>query len=276
MTRSRDPGLEQVEHAAQPGQRVGHRPRRRLEHVGAAAQLRHAHEQLGIAGREVELAHLALQPDEVLRRELLQQALAVLLVDPEAAQQRRIERRVAEADAIALQADGIQRVAQHGQRLGGAGGPGRADELDPGLQELAHLAAVRGDTPVGVGDVAEAQGRLGRLVARGHHARDRHRHVRAQGEHVAVVVDHPVGRLRAAVAAAQHRLVLDRRRVDLAVAVQLEDAAQRVGDRAQLPHLVGEHVARSARDAVDHTRAGSLATRSIWPPRSRRRSSMRS
>ena len=92
-----------------------------------------------------------------------------------------------------------------------------------------------------------------------------------------MVVEHAVGRLRAAVAAAQHALVLDRRRVDLAVAVALEDAAQRVGDRAQLPHLVGQHVARAARDAVDHTpAAGSVATRSICAPRSRRRSSMRS
>ena len=67
----------------------------------------------------------------------------MLLVDAEAAQQRRIERGVAEPDAVALQADGVQRVAQHGQRLGGARGAGRADELDAGLQELAHLAAVR-------------------------------------------------------------------------------------------------------------------------------------
>ena len=259
-----------------PAQRVGHRARRRLEHVGPAAQLGHAHEQLGVAGGEVELAHLALEADEVLGRELLQQALAVLLVDPEAAQQRGIERGVAEADPIALQADGVQRVAQHGQRLGRPRGPGGADELDAGLQELAHLAAVRRDLPVGVGDVAEAQRRLGRLVARGHDARDRHGHVRAQGQHVAVVVDHAVGRLHAAVAAAQDGLVLDRRRVDLAVAVALEDAAQGVGDRAQLPHLVGEHVAGAARDAVDHTGAGSVATRSIWAPSSRRRSSMRS
>ena len=51
---------------------------------GPAAQLGHAHEQLGVAGGEVELAHLALEADEVLGRELLQEALAVLLVDPEA------------------------------------------------------------------------------------------------------------------------------------------------------------------------------------------------
>jgi hypothetical protein len=200
----------------------------------------------------------------------------VLLVDAQAGQQRRVQGGVAEADAIALEADGVQRVAEHRQRLRRAGGARGADELDAGLEELAHLAAVRRDLAIGVGDVAEAQRRLGGLVARGHHARDRDRHVRAQREHVAVVVDHSVGRLDAPVAAAQGRLVLDRRRVDLAVAVELEDAAQGVRDRAQLPHLVGQHVAGPARDAVDHTAAGSVATRAIWPPRSRRRSSMRS
>ena len=99
--------LEQVQDVAQAAQRVGHRTGRRLQHVGSAAQLRHAHEQVGVAGREVELAHLALEADEVLGRELLQQALAVLLVDPEAAQQRRIERGVAEADPVARKAHGV-------------------------------------------------------------------------------------------------------------------------------------------------------------------------
>jgi hypothetical protein len=127
-----------------------------------------------------------------------------------------------------------------------------------------------------VGDVAEAQRRLGGGVARGHHARDRDGHVGAQREHVAVIVDDAIGRLDARVAAAEDRLVLDGRRVDLAIAVALEDVPKSVGDRAQLPHLVGEHVAGPARDAVDHTVAGSVATRSIWAPRSRRRSSMRS
>ena len=58
--------LEQVEDVAQAAQRVGHRARRRLQHVGPAAQLRHAHEQVGVAGGEVQLAHLALEADEVL------------------------------------------------------------------------------------------------------------------------------------------------------------------------------------------------------------------
>jgi hypothetical protein len=200
----------------------------------------------------------------------------MLLVDPDPAQERRIERGVAEAHSVALQADSIEGVAEDRERLGRPGGAGGAHELDAGLQELAHLPAVGRDAPVGVGDVAEAQRRLGGLIAGGDDARDRDRHVCAQGQDVAVVVDHAVGRLHAAVAAAQHGLVLDRRRVDFAVAVQLEDAAQGVRDGAQLPHLVGEHIAGSARDAVDHTGAGSVATRAIWPPRSRRRSSMRS
>ena len=77
------------------------------------------------------------------------------------AQQHRVQRRVAEADPVVAQADGVERVAQDGQRLGGSLRRGRADELDPGLQELAHLAAVRAHAAVGVGEVAEAQRRLG-------------------------------------------------------------------------------------------------------------------
>ena len=46
------------------------------------------------------------------------------------------------------------------------------------------------------------------------------------------------------VGAAQHLLVLERRRPDLAVALRLVDAAQGIGDRAQLAHLVGQDVSR--------------------------------
>ncbi len=50
----------------------------------------------------------------------------------------------------------------------------------------------------------------------------------------------------------EHRLVLERRRVHLAVAVALEHAAQSVGDRAQLARLVGQHVAGAAGDRMHH------------------------
>ena len=188
----------------------------------------------------------------------------MLLVDAEPAQQRGIERGVAEPDAIALQAGGVQRVAQHGRAPRRC--PRRRGRRSARSRPAGTRASARGagaTLPVGVGDVAEAQRRLGRLVARGHHARDRHRHVRAQRQHVAVVVDHPVGRLHAAVAAAQDRLVLDRGRVDLAVA-----------GSSKTPRSASV-IARSSRISSGSTsrvplgmrwitpRAGSLATRSI-------------
>ena len=48
---------------------------------------------------------------------------------------------------------------------------------------------------------------------------------------------------RGGVAAREHLLVLERRRGDLAVAARVEHAAHRRLDRAQLAHLVGQHVA---------------------------------
>jgi hypothetical protein len=54
----------------------------------------------------------------------------------------------------------------------------------------------------------------------------------------------------------EHRLVLERRRVHLAVAVALEHAAQSVGDRAQLARLVWQHVTRAAGDRMHHQMMG--------------------
>ena len=104
-------------------------------------------------------------------------------------------------------------------------GRGRADQLDARLQQLARLPALRAHAAVAVREVAEAQRRLARGVAGGDDARDRHGHVRAQHEHGAGLVEHAVGGLRFGhVGAREHRLVLERGRVDLAVAVALEDA----------------------------------------------------
>jgi hypothetical protein len=104
-----------------------------------------------------------------------------------------------------------------------------------------------------VGEVAEAQRRLDVPVARCGDTRDRDGHVGAQHEHVSVLVEEPVRRLRAGeVRALDLRLELQRGRVDLAVARLVEHRAHAVGDGAQLPHLVGQHVSRSAGDRVGH------------------------
>ncbi len=140
----------------------------------------------------------------------------------------------------------------------------RADQLDPGLGELAHLAALRAHRAEGVGQVAEAQGHLGLGVAAGDQARDRHGHVGAQGQQVAALVEEAVGGVGGApVAAGQHLVVLDRGRRHLAVAALLEDLDQGEVQAPQLPHLVGQHVARSRGNRMDHrpdlTRAGLKA-----------------
>ena len=267
-----------------------------LEHLRAAADPRHAQQQLDVVvvearARCTSRSTPTKSPAASSARIRSRRSAAT----PERLQQRRVQRRVAEPDAVGLQAGGVERRAQHRQRLGGALRARDADQLDPGLQELARLPALRAHAAVGVREVAEAQRRLGVGVAGRDQPRDRDRHVRAQHEHVAVLVEHPVGRAAAPAMSARSKvlLVLERGRVDLAVAGALEHGAHAVGHRAQLAHLVGQHVARSAGDAVDPDRAerlrrrragrllsqprtGTSSTRVIRAPSSRSRSSIRS
>ena len=217
---------------------------------------------------------LALEADEVARDELVQDLRPRALRHAGAVEQPRVQRRVAEPDPVVLQPGRVERRAQHGQRLGRALRPGRADELDPRLQDLARLPALRAHGAVGVrrsSRSAAAARRVG--VAGGDHARDRDRHVRAQHEHVAVLVEELVGGVgRGRVAAREHLLVLQRGRRDLAVAARVEHAADRLGDRAQLAQLVRQDVARAATGS-----GGSRRRRArCCAPSARRRSSIRS
>ena len=96
-----------------------------------------------------------------------------------------------------------ERTQDEGDHLRVSGRPGDADQLDPALEELARLAATPLDGAVGVGEVAEPQGRRHARVAVGHEPRDRDGRVRAEREHVAAVVEEPeAGTGRALVAAA--------------------------------------------------------------------------
>jgi hypothetical protein len=177
--------------------------------------------------------------------------------DPEGIEQGGIDGGVAEPHPVVAQAGRVEGGAQDAQRLGRAVGRRRADELDSRLEELPRLPPLGPHAAVGVREVGEAQRRLGAGVARGHDAGDRQRHVRAQGEGVAALVEQLVSRARIVeLRAFQRRGVLERRRVDLAVAARLEHASHRLRDRAQLAHLVGQHVAGSAGDPVGH-RSGS-------------------
>ncbi len=123
----------------------------------------------------------------------------------------------------------------------------------PGLQQLAWLSARGSHAAVAVSEVTETQGRLGVGVARRHDPGDRDGHVRAQHQCRPALVEEPVGGLGFGhVGARQDRLILECRRVDLAVAVALEDPPQGVGDRARLARLIWEHVTRAAGYGVDH------------------------
>ena len=99
-------------------------------------------------------------------------------VDAEAVEQLGVERGVAQADPVRLEARRIEGGAQDGQDLRRPLRRGHPDQLDPGLKELAGLPALGANAPVGVREVAEAKRRLGVAVAGGDHARDRDRHVR--------------------------------------------------------------------------------------------------
>jgi hypothetical protein len=163
----------------------------------------------------------------------------------------------------------------------------RADQLDAGLEQLARVAPLRPDATVGVLEVAEAQRQLGGGVAGGDEAGDRNGGVRAQDEHVALLVEHPVrGPGGTHVGALERAPVLEHRRVDLSVSGPFEHLAHAVGHCPQLAHLVRQDVAGSAGDTVDHgalaaraARAahactGTSSTRSIRAPRSRSRPSI--
>src|SRR5262249_55722234 len=103
---------------------------------------------------------------------------------------------------------------------------------------------------------------LGAREAARDQPRDRNRHVRAQCEQLAALVEELVGGPRSeAVAAGQHLVVLDRGGRDLAVAVLFEDADQRGVKLAQLAHLIGQDVPGPRWNRVDHppdlTRVGA-------------------
>ena len=134
----------------------------RLSRISATTpHLPDGEQQLERLVAESEPAQLPLDPDVVAVDELREDPLAARGVDPDRLEQRRVERRIADPDAEVLQAGGLERVAEDGEHLGGAAGRGGADQLDAGLQELARLAALRPDPAIGVGDIGEAERRLG-------------------------------------------------------------------------------------------------------------------
>jgi hypothetical protein len=183
----------------------------------------------------------------------IQDPVARLVAHPELEEELTVEVRVPEADHRAGQARGVKRRAQNLDHLGGSIGSRCADQLHPRLGELAHLPALRVHGPVRPRDVGEAEGRLLVLQPRGDKTRDRNRHVRAHRQQLATLVEEPVRRVRVSlVAPPEHLRVLDRRGGDLPVASLFEGSAKRRLERAQLAHLLGQHVARPRWGRVDH------------------------
>ena len=129
--------------------------------------------------------------------------VARLALDPELGQQAAVEVGVAEPDHGAVEPGGVERRLEHADHLGGALGAGRADQLDPGLDEFAHLAPLRQHRAVGGGEVTEAQRQRRVGEAGGDEAGDRHRHVGAQRQQVPVLVEEAVGRGRGGPVAAR-------------------------------------------------------------------------
>ena len=291
MIRAATSGASSACDLAHAAERVVQRALEAREHLRAAPRLRQTQQQLHVIARQAELPHLVLDADEVAVGQLGQDPLR-------GARRRPRPPRAATGTAKRRRARrGSSRAPRRRARRTARRGPRRcrrrrgADQLDPGLQELARLAALRADAAIGVRQVTEAQRRLRVGVARRDQPGDRDRHVGAQHQHVALLVEHPIGRASAREVDARKRLlVLERRGVDLAVSGRGEHMPDAVGHRAQLAHLVGQDVARSAGDAVDHRSefltsaespkahacTGASSRRVIRAPRSRNRSSIRS
>ena len=137
-------------------------------------------------------------------------------------EQRRVQRRRCRARCGSRPAR--SRRARGTGRVSASAVPAAADQLEPGLQLLARLAALRAHGAVGALEVAEAQRRLDVGVARRDHARDRDRHVRAQHQRPRPSRRTAGTRARGAASPVAVRLVLERGRVHLAVAGVVEHA----------------------------------------------------
>ena len=181
--------------------RVAAEPARRVEHLGAAAQLRQrASRSRAASAPSPSAATSRSRPTRSWVASSCEDPLARLAVDAELVEQLAVEVGVAEADRGVAQPGRVERARTSTSITSAVpSGAGRADQLDPGLEELAHLAALRADRAVGVRDVAEAQRRLGVGVAR----RDDQRAIGTvmsarSASSVAVLVEEAVGAAAAA------------------------------------------------------------------------------
>ena len=200
-----------------------------------------------------QLRDAPLESDEVTPRQAFQQRQVRPRRNSQRPEQPAVEGAVANSEAMPPQPHLVERGQRERHHLGVALGPGHSDQLQTALQELARLPHATVRRAPRAGEVAEPDGRLDTSITRRDHPRDGDRHVGAQREHVALLVECAVASAgRALLPAAQHLLVLERGRVDLPVTGVLEADAHALADLAQLAHLVGQHVASARRDRVRH------------------------
>jgi len=94
-------------------------------------------QELRVGTGKAQPEDFSLRPDEVTAGELSQDQVTGIGLEPQPAEQCRLEGLVAQADAEATQPRGFERLAENRQDFRRALWPRRADQLDPGLQELA-------------------------------------------------------------------------------------------------------------------------------------------
>ena len=214
-----------------------------VEHLGSAAQRRNTAQKLAACVGEAERGDLGLQAHEVAGCEQGQDLGLLLAVDAQLGEELAVERGISKADNGAVEPGGVERCAQDLDDLGGPVRRRRADQLDPGLEELTRLPALGANRAVGAGVVEEAEGRLGGRVAVGDHACDRQRRVGAHRQDAALRVEEAVcGGDAGRAALCQDVVELDGGRRHLAVAEALEDLGQAALESAELAHLVGQDV----------------------------------
>ena len=192
-------------------------------------------------------------------------------LDAQLVEELAVQVGVAEADHRAVSPTASSAAARTSITSAVPSGAGGAEQLDAGLDELAHLAALRADRAVGAAPGRQSRnGRLRVGEAVGDQARDRDRHVRAQREQLAATRRRsgrrpaPRGRRRARAPPRTRSSGSRPRRSRSARTTSISAPAS----AAQLAHLVGEDVSGAWGNRVASS-AGACRVESLRerPPR---------
>ena len=139
--------------------------------------------------------------------------------------------------------------------------PARADQLDAELRELAGLAAQGVALAEDGRGVAQAERSLLVAQARGDHARDRQRHLRAQHEQIAVGIEQAERILVGGVGRGKEVGLLEHGGLDRQVAGLGKAAAHGLDDLLAPQGLLGEDVSEAAWGGSEHNALLALDVR---------------